>query len=181
MSELEDILTPEGEEGEEGIKAAFLIDDDSKADWALRKIAEAQADTAKWADYYANQAAKIKAQNDQTVAYFTSALEQYFDMVPHRTTKTQESYGLPSGKLVRKAQQPTYERDADALLTWAKSSFPEAVKVKEEASWEAIKKRITAVNGAGQAIDRETGELIPGVKIIQRDPVFRVELAKEDN
>ena len=118
MSELEDILTPEGEEDAEGIKAAFLIENDSKADWALREIAEAQADTAKWADYYADQAAKIKAQNDQTVAYFTSALEQYFGTVPHRTTKTQESYGLPSGKLVRKAQQPTYERDAEALLKW---------------------------------------------------------------
>lgn len=176
MSELEDILTPEGEEDEEGIKAAFLIENDSKADWALRKIAEAQADTAKWADYYADQAAKIKAQNDQTVAYFTSALEQYFGTVPHRTTKTQESYGLPSGKLVRKAQQPTYERDADALLKWAKASLPEAVKVKEEASWTDIKNRIGKVMSDGSAVDKETGEIIDGVTVIARDPVFKVEI-----
>lgn len=176
MSELEDILTPEGEEDAEGIKAAFLIENDSKADWALRKIAEAQADTAKWADYYAGQAAKIKAQNDQTVAYFTSALEQYFDMVPHRTTKTQESYGLPSGKLVRKAQQPAYERDAEALLKWAKASLPEAVKVKEEASWTDIKNRIGKVMPDGSAVDKETGEIIDGVTVIERDPVFKVEI-----
>lgn len=176
MSELEDILTPEGEEGEEGIKAAFLIDDDSKADWALRKIAEAQADTAKWADYYANQTEKIKAQNNQIVAYFTSALEQYFDTVPHRTTKTQESYGLPSGKLVRKAQQPAYERDADALLSWAKTSFPEAIKVKEEASWTDIKNRIGKVMPDGSAVDKETGEIIDGVTVVERDPVFKVEI-----
>lgn len=163
------------------LEERWSIKDDKSAEWALKKIKEAQEDTARWNTYYAAQMEAIERQNADTVAYFTALLEAWFATVPHKTTKTQESYQLPGGKLVRKAQQPTYERDADALLTWAKSSFPEAVKVKEEASWEAIKKRITAVNGAGQAIDRETGELIPGVKIIQRDPVFRVELAKEDN
>lgn len=162
------------------LEERWSIKDDKSAEWALKKIREAQEDTARWNTYYAAQMEAIERQNADTVAYFTALLEAWFKTVPHKATKTQESYQLPGGKLVRKAQQPTYERDADALLTWAKSSFPEAVKVKEEASWEAIKKRITAVNGAGQAIDRETGELIPGVKIIQRDPVFRVELAKEE-
>ena len=162
------------------LEERWSIKDDKSAEWALKKIREAQEDTARWNAYYAAQMETIERQNADTIAYFTALLEAWFKTVPHKATKTQESYQLPSGKLVRKAQQPTYERDADALLTWAKSSFPEAVKVKEEASWEAIKKRITAVNGAGQAIDRETGELIPGVKIIQRDPVFRVELAKEE-
>lgn len=162
------------------LEERWIIKDDKSAEWALKKIREAQEDTARWNTYYAAQMEAIERQNADTVAYFTALLEAWFKTVPHKATKTQESYQLPGGKLVRKAQQPTYERDADALLTWAKSSFPEAVKVKEEASWEAIKKRITAVNGAGQAIDRETGELIPGVKIIQRDPVFRVELAKEE-
>ena len=47
------------------------------------------------------------------------------------------------------------------------------------ASPEAVKKRIAGVTASGDAIDGDTGELIPGVKVIQREPVFRVELAKE--
>ena len=161
------------------LEERWIIKDDKSAEWALKKIREAQEDTAQWNAYYAAQMEQIERQNADTVAYFTALLEAWFAGVPHKATKTQESYQLPGGKLVRKAQQPTYERDADALLGWAKTSCPEVVKVREEASWEAVKKRIASVTASGEAIDGETGELIPGVKVIQREPVFRVELAKE--
>ena len=163
------------------LEERWIIKDDKSAEWALEKIREAQEDTARWNAYYAAQMEQIERQNADTVAYFTALLEAWFKTVPHKVTKTQESYQLPGGKLVRKLQQPAYERDVDALLAWAKASFPEAVKVKEEVSWEAVKKRITAVNGFGRAIDRETGELISGVTVTKRDPVFRVELTKEED
>lgn len=173
---MEEVELFEDEEVAEDAKAAFLIDNDHTAEWAMRKIAEAQADTAKWTTYYVDQAAKIKAQNDSTVSFFTSALEQYFATVPHRTTKTQESYTLPSGKLVYKAQQPTYERDPEALLHWAKASCPDAVKVTEIASWTDIKSRIGEVLPDGHAVDKETGEIIEGVTVVAREPMFKVEL-----
>lgn len=158
------------------LEERWIIKDDKSAEWALKKIREAQEDTARWNAYYAAQMETIERQNADTVAYFTALLEAWFKTVPHKTTKTQESYQLPGGKLVRKAQQPTYERDANALLTWAKSSFPEAVKVKEEASWTDIKNRIGKVMPDGSAVDKETGEIIDGVTVIERDPVFKVEI-----
>lgn len=158
------------------LEERWIIKDDKSAEWALKKIREAQEDTARWNAYYAAQMETIERQNADTVAYFTALLEAWFATVPHKTTKTQESYQLPSGKLVRKAQQPAYERDAEALLKWAKASLPEAVKVKEEASWTDIKNRIGKVMPDGSAVDKETGEIIDGVTVIERDPVFKVEI-----
>ena len=158
------------------LEERWIIKDDKSAEWALKKIREAQEDTARWNAYYAAQMETIERQNADTVAYFTALLEAWFATVPHKTTKTQESYQLPSGRLVRKAQQPSYERDAEALLGWAKTSFPEAVKVKEEASWTDIKNRIGKVMPDGSAVDKETGEIIDGVTVIERDPVFKVEI-----
>lgn len=151
----------------------FSIEDDKQADWAIRKIKEAREDTAKWLAYYADQIAKIEKANAATEDYFLALLENYFAKVPHKATKTQESYMLPSGKLVRKDQNPTYERDEEALLAWAHASCPDVIRTKESVSWEQLKKRVTW-SPDGEAINGDTGEIIPGVKAVQRDPVFQV-------
>ena len=158
----------------------FSIADDKQADWAIRKIKEAREDTAKWRAYYADQFAKIEKANAATEDYFLALLESYFAKVPHKATKTQESYMLPSGKLVRKAQNPTYERDEEALLAWAHASCQDVIRTKESVSWEQLKKRVTW-SPDGEAINGDTGEIIPGVKAIQRDPVFHVMLTEVDD
>lgn len=161
-------------------REAFEIKDDQAADWALRRIGEIRAETADWTSYYARQAEAIQERNAGKEAYLLTHLAEYFRTRPHKVTKTQESYPLPSGKLVYKAQQPAYEKEADKLLTYAKATCPEAVKIKEELDWAAIKGRIGAVYQTGEAVDSETGEVIPGLRVIPREPVFQVQLAKEE-
>lgn len=158
----------------------FIIEDDKQADWAIRKIKESREDTAKWRAYYADQIAKIEKANATTEDYFMAMLERYFAQVPHKATKTQESYMLPSGKLVRKAQNPTFERDEDTLLAWARESCPDVIRTKESVSWEQLKKRVTW-SPDGEAINGDTGEIIPGVKAVKRDPVFHVMLTEVDD
>lgn len=158
----------------------FIIEDDKQADWAIRKIKESREDTAKWRAYYADQIAKIEKANATTEDYFMAMLERYFAQVPHKATKTQESYMLPSGKLVRKDQNPTYERDEDTLLAWARESCPDVIRTKESVSWEQLKKRVTW-SPDGEAINGDTGEIIPGVKAVKRDPVFHVMLTEVDD
>lgn len=156
----------------------FVIDSDAKADWALRKIREQREDVARWRSYYLAQIAKAEESAQQTEAFFMALLERYFATVPHRSTKTQDAYDLPSGKLLRKAQQPDYQRDDTQLLAWAKENAPELVEVKEAVRWGGdLKKRLASTNG--QAADKETGEIVPGVTVTYRDPVFTVSLAKE--
>ena len=52
-------------------------------------------------------------------------------MVPHKVTKTQESYALPSGKLVLKEQKPEWVHDDTQLLPWVKANLPEMIRTKE--------------------------------------------------
>ena len=106
------------EENEQEERAGFVIDNDQKADWAVRRIAELEADTQKWKDYYKAQSERVAQSNQQSIDYFTALLESYFETVPHKATKTSERYKLPSGVLVRKAQAPEYERSLPVRGAW---------------------------------------------------------------
>lgn len=164
----------------EPVDEKFAITDDGKAQLALEKIREARADTDRWTAYYSEQLRKISEANEQTEAFFSGLLERYFLTVPHKVTKTRQSYRLPGGKLALKAQQPTYERDEEALLAWAKVSFPEAVNVKESVSWGDLKQHLTFTPD-GDAVVIKTGEMVPGVKAVKRPDAFVVEIGKEEN
>lgn len=150
------------------------IIDDKGAEWAIQKIREAQEDTARWEAHYQEQLSKIAARNKETEIFMTAKLQQYFNTVPHKQTKTQESYSLPSAKLVLKSQQPSYSKDDAVLVPWLKENAPELVKVAESADWATLKKRVAILEG--NVVDAETGEVIPGVTAEQRPLVFQVSM-----
>lgn len=161
------------EENEQEERAGFVIDNDQKADWAVRRIAELESDTQKWKDYYKAQSERVAQSNQQRIDYFTALLESYFDTVPHKATKTSEKYKLPSGVLVRKAQAPEYERDDTQIIAWCAENAQSCVENVPKLKWTALKGLLVENNG--QAIDEITGEVVPGIKIIPRDPVFAVQ------
>ena len=156
---------------------AFEITDDGKAEWAIQKIRAAQSDTAKWQEHFAGQLAKIKAENDNTVAYMTSLLAAYFASVPHRDTKTQSSYKLPSATLLRKQQDPEYKRDDPALVAWLESNGMEAlIERKPVPMWGELKKRCV-VQEDGRVADEESGEIVQGVAAVHRPDKFEVKIS----
>lgn len=155
----------------------FHVTDDKTAEWCMKKIREAEADRAMWKAHYEAQMEKVNKAADESVAYFTARLEEYFANVPHKATKTQESYTLPGGKLILKKQQPKFEVDDDTLVPWLKSNFmAHLVKVKESADWATLKK---VVNVSGSGVTTDEGEVIPGVTVTQRPDVFKVEMEDE--
>lgn len=161
----------------------FEVNDDSKAEWCLRKIREAEADRAMWKKHYEEQMKRVDESTDATVAYFSAALEEYFDSVPHKTTKTQESYVLPHGKLIRKKQLPKYDIDEETLVNWLRTnSMNEYVKVKETADWANLKKVVyIAPDITGEtAIVTDDGEIVSGIKVTMRPDVFKVETGDEE-
>lgn len=158
----------------EAKKEGFAITNDQMAQWAIEKIAQAKADTEKWKAHYAEALQKVQAANDETIAFMLDRLESYFDTLPHRKTATQESYALPGGKLVRKAQQPEFVRDEAQMIPWCKANgHGDAVNVKETINW-ALLKKLGTVQGEA-LIDTETGEAIPGVQVFARPDKFTVE------
>ena len=152
----------------------FRIDTDQKADWALGKIKEMRQKRDEWVAWYAQKTQEIKEQTDFETMNLERMLAEYFRAVPHKKTKTQESYKLPGGKLVMKTQNPGYVRDDKAVIAWAKANkHPEYVKVKEELDWEKLKGATEIFEGH---IITEDGEIVPGVEVEAKDPKFIVEV-----
>lgn len=157
----------------------FAVKDDATAQWCMKKIKEAEKDRAMWKAHYDAQMEKVNKAADDSVAYFTAKLEEYFANVPHKATKTQESYSLPGGKLIRKKQQPKFETDDEALVPWLEDNFMgQLVKVKKSADWAALKK-VCSVTPDGEHVATDEGEIIPGVTVTQRPDVFKVEMEGE--
>ena len=157
----------------------FIVDNDQKAEWAARKIREARQDTQKWTEYYERQLSAIRRANEDTEAYFAALLADYFETVPHKATKTQESYSLPSCKLVLKAQQPEFNRDEAVLCDYLdKKGRDDLVKITRRADWAALKKTLKVMED-GTCVDAD-GEIVEGVQAFSRQPEFKIEM-KEDN
>ena len=157
----------------------FIVDNDQKAEWAARKIREARQDTQKWTEYYERQLSAIRRANEDTEAYFAALLADYFETVPHKATKTQESYSLPSCKLVLKAQQPEFNRDEAVLCDYLdKKGRDDLVKITRRADWAALKKMLKVMED-GTCVDAD-GEVVEGVQAFSRKPEFKIEM-KEDN
>lgn len=162
MSEL---LTVEAE--------GFVVDTDAKAEWALAKIREARADRDRWVQWYTDKIKEIKEQTDFDTMRLEAMLADYFGTVPHKSTKTQESYKLPSGKLVLKTQNPEYTRDDKAVIEWARENAPQYIKTKEELDWAALKADTAVFEGH---LVTEDGEIIPGIDVANREAKFVVEV-----
>lgn len=150
----------------------FAIENDEQAEWAIRKIKEARDNTVMWKAYYAEQTRKITEKDEATAALMKSRLAAYFMNVPHKQAKTQESYPLPSGKLVMKKEKLDFEAE-DKLLDWLKANAPELVRVKEEPNLAELRKAVTiTVDGVYMT---ETGEKIIGLKPVLKPEEFKVE------
>lgn len=159
---------------EEAGSERFVIDDDSKADWAVKKIQELRADMEYWKQYYASALEKISDRHNSRISYLMAMLNGYFKTVPHHDTKTQSSYDLPSGKLVEKHPGPKYETDDSVLLDWLKNNQMEEfikVETREKPMWGELKKQVM-VNGSN--VVTADGEIVEGVTVIEQEPTFEI-------
>lgn len=153
---------------------SFVIDTDAKAEWALDKIREARADRDRWVKWYTDKIQEITEQTDFDTMNLERMLAEYFASVPHKKTKTQESYKLPGGKLVLKTQNPEYKRDDKAVIEWAKANnLGQFVKVEEKLAWAELKDATAVFEGH---IVTEDGEIVPGVEVVNREAKFIVEV-----
>ena len=149
------------------------IQNDDEAEECIQAIRAAEADVAFWKNYYADALQKIADASQRIIDNNTARLEAYFDTLPHKKTKTQESYPLPSGKLVRKHQDTEFIRNDDELLSWLHDNNGEKfIKTKESVDWAGMKKTLSVL---GETVVDENGEIIPCIKASERPDVFKVE------
>ena len=151
----------------------FTITDDQTADWAIRKIREADAELERMQAWYESQLKLVQEKHDQTVNFFTAKLAQYMSIVPAKDTKTTRKYALASGEMVlTKAKEDFSVTDDEALLGWCQVNAPELVRVTMKPAWSDIKKRMKATDGG--IADTETGMIVEGVEIVTKPESFAI-------
>lgn len=180
---------------EEEVEAAvgFIIDSDKKAEWALNKIRGEEQEferlesiakdqleviNAKLVEIN-NSLAAAKKRKENRTNNLRWMLEQYFAKVPHKATKTgkKETYQLLSGKLTVTKKDPKPDVfNEEELVGWLKTSEAKQkfIKVTEKPMWGELKKTLS-VSGL-EFCDPESGEVVPGVKLIPQADEFKVEL-----
>ena len=155
----------------------WSIDNDKKAEWALcamrshiqegdRMIAACDEQIS----FYKQRKEEIRAAVERKTAYLTSLLQLYFGTVPHKATKTQETYALPSGKLKMKLPTQSIDHDDNVLM----ERYPDFVQVKPSLAWGELKKRLTIQGGV--VIDKTTGEIVDGATAVETPAKFSVEV-----
>lgn len=107
--------------------------------------------------------------------FLTGKLAEYFETVPHKATKTKESYRLLSGTLTRKLGGSQMKQDDAQLVQYLKDSGQlEFIKTEEKPKRGDFKKRLEIIGGS--AVDKETGEIVEGVQIIEKPDTFSVDV-----
>lgn len=165
---------------DEQVNEGFMIDSDEKAEWAIKKVSECRADLSRMEivcknmiSFYQTKLAEAQKQAESKTSGLEGMLRSYFDRVPHKATKTQETYKLPSGTLKLKRGGVEYVRDEESLLPWVKDNAPAFVKTKESVDWSGLKGTVTV---AGSSVVDENGEAVPGVTVVEKPDTFTVEL-----
>ena len=145
---------------------SFSITDDKLADWAIRKIKEEEAERDRLINIANDQIAELnirinqlETQCENKTKFLKGHLAIYFGTVPHKKTKTQESYKLLSGSLVMKKATTKINHNDDELLTYLQANDGEDyIKIKKSVDWAEFKKNLVIQDG--QVIDKELGIVI---------------------
>lgn len=169
-------------EAEDAPRPAWRIADDGCADWAVRKIAEERAELARIKELADAQIQRIEEKVaaaerrcENGTRFLTSKLAEYFQLVPHKVTKTKRSYRLLSGSLSLKLGQPAMKQDDEKLVRYLKDSGQlEFIKTEEKPKWGDFKKQLQIVGAS--AVDKETGEIVECITIETKPDTFSVDV-----
>lgn len=149
----------------------FVIDEPSKADWALMKLSEirkqmdeikkrAEIQEQRIFDWKTAELNKL-AENEE---YFKSLLDEF--MNANLAEDPKFKFSSPYGKIsTRRSKKWTY--NDDALIDEYKDT--DLVKKMLKLDKNALKKRIEVVDG--KVIDTETGQLVEGVSVEEKQKI----------
>ena len=157
----------------------FIVDDDQKAAWAMRKLrgilahkaanqAIANEEIARVNDWLASQNASLEKDEQ----YFTNMLISYARYC--RDHDDRKSIVLPHGKVTSRKGQDKWDIDSEAFLKWAEVNNPQLIRTKIEPNLSEAKKVLGVVDG--RAIDPTTGEVAAGVSVTPSEISYSVEV-----
>ena len=171
IDEFETQETPERE--------AFVVDDLTKATWAMRKLRsvvaglEANAAIAKAEieriNLWLEEANKSLIQER---AFFGAHLTAYLRKEREADPDT-KSITTPYGKITSRTTQPKWDTE-EGLVDWLMNHNDTLIRVKYEVDKTELKKSFEIAGT--QAIDPKTGEVVPFIQITPSDISYKVQV-----
>ena len=171
-------------EFEEELDDIPVLQDDMDANEHAEKIRYWQNYKARMVEHFKRQIEAVETKCDSAIGYHTSLLSNYLHRIPHRVTKTQESYDLPCGKIVvtrdhDSIKKPDKVAEKEIIARLKKDGGNEFVNTAETLNWQAYKKQLTMKDG--KVVDSTTGEIVGDVQIehVSANLVVRFEKVEE--
>lgn len=163
------------------------IKTDAEAEWWIEVKEEDLVEVRRFQISLNNKIALLKEQLDkvnkeekQIIANRDFYLQEYFKTIginELKKTKTQAKYRLPSVELIEKYPKPDFKRDEVKLVQWFKDNdMKEFIKTEIVVTpkWGEFKEQTQTVGK--QVIHTETGLIVEGVEVVEKDPEFKVEV-----
>ncbi|SDM26962.1 host-nuclease inhibitor Gam family protein [Halarsenatibacter silvermanii] len=173
------------EEREE--KSGFVIDNDEKASWALRKVRDMKRKQKANEELAQAQIEKIKEDIQEIKSWLddeNSKIQNNIDFMKeklenyaHRLRDEDpdlKTYNLPFGALKFRKQRPKWKYDEDKLLDFVENNFEDALKIKKKVSKRELKKQAEVTGN--KAVIEDTGEVIEGVTVTHPPEKFKVDV-----
>ena len=145
----------------------FVVDNDQKADWAIRKLAVIRRKQAENKAIYDAEIIRItewlstvNTALDRDALYFQAVLTPYALLQRSEGRKT---VTLPHGTLKTTAGQSHIEfKDESKFIEWAKVNDPALLRIKTDVDKSALK---VLISEEGVLISTQ-GEIIPDVQVV---------------
>ena len=160
----------------------FSITDDSVAEWALEKIKDATEERDRLLALVKEKEVELDEKKqaimdkyERGTSFLMFKLKDYMETVKVKSTKTQDTYQLLSGKLVRKKAVLDYAVDSEKLLHWLEdNNRSDLIKVTRAPMWGELKKHLSGDLETGCVIMAESGEVIDGVQAVEKPESFDI-------
>ena len=168
----------------ENIESPYAVIDDVKAEWVMRKMLEERAEFKRFEntcntfiEEYKFKILKEKEKYDKKTEQWKLVLQEFFNNVITRKTKTFESYKLPSGLLKKKFGGYEYVKDDEGkFIDWlVGNGYGKFVKTKQVPNWGDFKKELEIKIVNGNVITKN-GEIVEGINAVEKSDVFDIEL-----
>lgn len=156
-------------------REGFKIDDANGAVWAFRKLQAIERKANETSSIAQGEIERIKAWQEQEQkgiesdkVYFEGLLKSYY--MEQRESDPKFKLSTPYGK-VSSRKMPTWNYDDEKVLAYLQENeLNSLIRVKRELDKQTIKKTFDVAKN-GTVVNSDTGEVVPGIKIMETESI----------
>lgn len=156
----------------------YRIESDKDAEKCLLSIKEIKEDYQRQINVcvemiaeYKHKISEFEKKQVDSIRHYESQLQEYFSRVKVKESKTQHSYKLPSGSLIKKLPVKQIKLNE----TYSESNIPEEyIKVERSIKWSEFKKNL--IISGDNVVNSKTGEIVNACSIEVKPEEFNIKI-----